>query len=43
MTNKDLLHSTGKSTRYSVIAYMGKCIIKLKTVDLDIASISPIN
>ena len=24
MTNKDLLHSTGKSTRYSVIAYMGK-------------------
>ena len=24
MTNKDLLHSTGKPTRYSVITYMGK-------------------
>ena len=24
MTNKDLLYSTGNSTRYSVMAYMGK-------------------
>ena len=24
ITNKDLPHSTGKSTQYSVITYMGK-------------------
>lgn len=24
MTNKDLLYSSGKSTQYSVVTYMGK-------------------
>ena len=32
-----------KKSIIKIIACMGKCIIKLNTVDLDLASISPIN